>query len=130
READRRKDEFLAILSHELRNPLMPIRTSLYILERCEPDSENARRAREMMTRQVQHLARIIDDLLDVTRISRGKMELRREPLVLQDVAARAVEDHLAAAEHAGLTLTSDLAPAPLRIDGDPTRLAQVIGNL
>jgi len=130
READRRKDEFLAILSHELRNPLMPIRTSLYILERGEPGSDNVRRAMATMTRQVQHLARLIDDLLDVTRITRGKMELRREPLVLQEVAARAVEDHAAAAEAAGLTLSSDLALEPLRIDGDPTRLAQVIGNL
>jgi len=129
-EADRRKDEFLAILSHELRNPLMPIRTSLYLLERGEAGSDTVRRAMATMTRQVQHLARLIDDLLDVTRITRGKMDLRREPMVLQEVAARAVEDHAAAAEGAGLTLTSELAPAPLRIDGDATRLAQVIGNL
>ena len=82
------------MLSHELRNPLAPIRNSLYILDRAAPGGEQARRAQAVIDRQVGHLTRLVDDLLDVTRISRGKIQLQREPLDLADLVRRAVEDH------------------------------------
>ena len=94
READRQKDQFLAVLSHELRNPLAPIRNSLYILERAAPGGEQARRAQAMIDRQIGHLTWLIDDLLDVTRIARGKIQLQRERLDLNELAQRTVEDH------------------------------------
>ncbi|MBI5549259.1 MAG: PAS domain-containing protein, partial [Deltaproteobacteria bacterium] len=89
READHRKDQFLAMLSHELRNPLAPIRNGLYILERASPSGEQARRAREVINRQVTHLARLVDDLLDVTRIARSKIRLQRSRLDLVDLVHR-----------------------------------------
>ena len=88
READRRKNEFLGVLSHELRNPLTPIRNSLYILERAAPGGEQARRAHAVIDRQVEHLTRLVDDLLDVTRITRGKIRLQRARLDLVDAGA------------------------------------------
>ena len=92
READRRKDEFLATLAHELRNPLAPIRNSLQILKMPRVDAATVERSRDMMERQVQHLVRLVDDLLDVSRVMRGKIELRRERVELATVVARAVE--------------------------------------
>ena len=94
READQRKSDFLAVLSHELRNPLAPVRNSLYVLERVAPGSDQARHAQKVITRQVAHLAQIVDDLLDMTRISRGKVQLRLETVDLGDVLRRTVEDH------------------------------------
>ena len=91
-EADRRKDEFLATLAHELRNPLAPIRNSLQILKMPRVDAATAQQTREMMERQVHHLVRLVDDLLDVSRVMRGKIELRRESVELATVVARAVE--------------------------------------
>src|SRR6202040_1453039 len=91
-EADRRKDEFLAMLAHELRNPLAPIRTSLQILKMPRVDAGTVERSREMMERQVHHLVRLVDDLLDVSRVMRGKIELRKERVELSTVVARAVE--------------------------------------
>jgi signal transduction histidine kinase len=88
READSRKNEFLAMLSHELRNPLAPIKNSLYILERAEPGGPQVRRAYEVIGRQVLHMSRLIDDLLDVTRISRGKIRLQKERLDLCEPSA------------------------------------------
>jgi PAS domain S-box-containing protein len=88
RDADRRKDEFLGMLSHELRNPLAPIRNALYILDHVEPGGAQARRAREVANRQVEHLTRLVDDLLDVTRIARGKIDLRRTDVDLASGAA------------------------------------------
>ena len=93
-EADRRKNEFLAVLSHELRNPLAPIRNSLYILDRATPGSEQAHRAQMIIDRQVGHLSRLVDDLLDLTRISRSKIRLECRPLELNDLVRRTVEDH------------------------------------
>lgn len=127
-EADRRRSEFLGVLSHELRNPLTPIRNSLYILERASPGSDQARRALTVIDRQVGHLARLVDDLLDVTRIARGKIRLLRTRLDLVDVVRRTLEDHHSLLE--GLEVEVDLPKEAVWIDGDPTRMAQVVGNL
>ncbi|MBI5499930.1 MAG: GAF domain-containing protein [Deltaproteobacteria bacterium] len=94
RKADRQKDRFLAMLSHELRNPLAPIRNSLYVLDRAAPGGDQARRAHAVIDRQVGHLTRLVDDLLDVTRISSGKIRLQHELLDLRALLRRAVEDH------------------------------------
>ncbi len=128
REEDRRKDEFLGVLSHELRNPLTPIRNSLYILERATPGGEQARRARDVIDRQVAHLAQLVDDLLDVTRISRGKIRLQRRRLDLVELVRRAVEDHRTLLAEREVAV--DIPGEPVWVDGDPTRLAQAIGNL
>jgi two-component system CheB/CheR fusion protein len=127
READRRKNEFLALLSHELRNPLTPIRNSLYILDRVAP-GDQSRRAKSVIDRQVAHLARLVDDLLDITRITRGKIRLQRGRLDLADGVRRALEDHRSLLE--GHRVSVELPDEAVWVDGDPTRLAQVIGNL
>jgi two-component system CheB/CheR fusion protein len=129
-EADRRKNEFLAILSHELRNPLAPIRNSIYILEHAAPGGEQAQRARQVIDRQAQHMARLIDDLLDVTRVSRGKIALQRERVDLAAIARGTAEDHRASFARSGIDLEVEDAGRPLWVEGDRTRLAQVIGNL
>ncbi len=130
RQEDRRKSEFLAVLSHELRNPLAPIRNSIYILDRAPPGSGPAARAREIIRNQTNHLARLVDDLLDVTRISRGKIELRRERLDARDVVQRTTEDHRTLFEQREIRLTIVLPPGPVWIDADATRIAQALGNL
>jgi chemotaxis methyl-accepting protein methylase/CheY-like chemotaxis protein len=130
READRRKDEFLAMLSHELRNPLAPIRNSLFILERAPFGGEQARRAEEVIKRQVAQLTRIVDDLLDVTRVSRGKLQVKRQHLELGELVRRTVEDHRMIIADAGLELEVRTGERALWVDGDPARLAQAIGNL
>ncbi len=130
RDADRRKDEFLGMLSHELRNPLAPIRNSLYILGRTEPNGEQACRAREVAGRQVAHITRLVDDLLDVTRIARGKIEVRRADFDLAALAMRTAEDYRAMMSDRMLTLDVDVPAAPVIVNGDETRLAQVLGNL
>ncbi|HEY6006395.1 MAG TPA: chemotaxis protein CheB, partial [Anaeromyxobacter sp.] len=117
--SDRSKNEFLAMLSHELRNPLAPIRNSLHVLERAPPGGEQARRAQTVIDRQVVHLTRLVDDLLDVTRISRGKIQLRRERLDLCEVVRRAVEDHRWSFMQSELETRVALPPGPLWIDGD-----------
>jgi PAS domain S-box-containing protein len=127
-EADRRKNEFLGLLSHELRNPLTPIRNSIYILGKAEPGGPQARRALAVIDRQVSHLAKLVDDLLDVTRISRGKIRLERARLDLVEVVRRSVEDHRAFLEHHEVVL--ELPNDPISVEGDPTRLGQLIGNL
>lgn len=129
-EAHRRKDEFLEMLSHELRNPLAPILTSLYVLDRVEPGGQQAQRAREVINRQVMHLSRLVDDLLDVTRIARGKVELRRTKLDLAALVRRAAQDYYALARERGLDLVVEAGEVELVIDADETRLAQVFGNL
>ena len=129
-EADRRKDEFLAVLSHELRNPLAPIRTSIAILERVEPRSEQATRAREVISRQVDHLTQLVDDLLDVTRIARGKVQVRRVAVDLAEILRRTVEDHAGLLERERIAFDGRTPDAPVWVVGDPTRLAQVLGNL
>jgi PAS domain S-box-containing protein len=130
REMDRRKNEFLAMLSHELRNPLAPIRSALYVLEHGAPGGEQARSAQAVIGRQVAHLSHIVDDLLDVTRVSRNKIELRRERLDLNDVAAGAVEDYRSLFTDNGITLDVRLAPTSAWVNADRTRMAQVVGNL
>jgi PAS domain S-box-containing protein len=130
RESDRRKNEFLALLSHELRNPLAPICNSLYVLERANPGSDQARRAEAIIRRQTAQLTRLIDDLLDITRVSRDKVQLRCCSIDLNAVVGHAVEDHRSLFEDKGITLETTLAAEPLSIDGDEVRLAQVVGNL
>jgi PAS domain S-box-containing protein len=129
-ETDRRKNQFLAMLSHELRNPLAPIRNGLYVLDRAAPGGEQARRAQAVIVRQVGHLTHLVDDLLDVTRISSGKIQLEREPLDLGDLVRHAVEDHRPAFVTRGLELELAIPAGAVRIDGDRTRVAQVIDNL
>jgi PAS domain S-box-containing protein len=130
KEADRRKDEFLAMLAHELRNPLAPVSNALQILKLPGVDPAAAERARGMMERQVEHLVRLVDDLLDLSRIMRGKIELRRGPVELSAVVARAVETAQPVVEAEGHRLAVALPAAPLWLDGDLVRLAQVVGNL
>ncbi len=128
--ADQHKNEFIAALSHELRNPLAPIRNSLFVLDRVAPDSEQAKRAREIIGRQTEQMARLVDDLLDVTRISHNKIQLQHAPLDLNDLVARAVDDHLFLFEEKGILVEVILAAEPLPIRGDHARLAQIVGNL
>jgi PAS domain S-box-containing protein len=129
-EADRRKDAFIATLAHELRNPLAPIRTGLEILRRAGELPPPAARTRDMMERQLTHMVRLVDDLLDVSRINRDKLELRLAPVTLQEVVEHAMEASRPAAEAAGHGLTVTLPQAPVRLNGDLTRLAQVVSNL
>jgi PAS domain S-box-containing protein len=129
-DVDRRKDEFLGMLSHELRNPLGPIRNSIYILDRADPASEQARRARAVIERQSVQLTRLVDDLLDVTRIARGKIELRRGRVDLAKLVRRAGEDHGGLMRERGLELRLEVPPGPMWVDGDAVRLAQIVGNL
>jgi len=128
-DADRRKDEFLATLAHELRNPLAPLRHGLDVL-RKNPDRQDAGDIREMMDRQLVHLVRLIDDLLDVSRVSQGKIELRRQRIQAADVIRSAVESSQPLIESAAHTLILDLPPAPIWLEADLMRLAQVIANL
>ncbi|WP_242394390.1 PAS domain-containing hybrid sensor histidine kinase/response regulator [Anaeromyxobacter oryzisoli] len=130
READRRKTEFLGVLSHELRNPLAPIRNGIHVLERAPSDSRQAVRAREVLRRQTDHLARLVDDLLDVTRISRGKIRLHCAPMDLREVVRRTCEDLRSLFEQSGIELRVDLAAGPIQVDADAARIAQIVGNL
>ncbi len=130
RETDRRKDEFLATLAHELRNPLAPIHNALQILKMPRLDAETVERSREMMDRQVHHLVRLVDDLLDVSRVMRGKIELRRERVELATVVARAVETVRPLVDAQGHQLSVHFPSESLPLDADPVRLVQVVGNL
>jgi PAS domain S-box-containing protein len=129
-EADRRKNEFLGMLSHELRNPLAPIRNSVYIMQRVDPTGDQAARARAVIERQTEHLARLVDDLLDVTRIVRGKIELRREHVDLCEVVRRTAEDHRSVIERNDVKFQVEVPNEKVWAEADATRLAQVIGNL
>jgi len=130
READRAKDEFLAVLSHELRNPLAPVRNSLAILQRTSLDGEQARRALAVIDRQTAQLSHLVDELLDVTRVTRNKVVLQKTSLGLSELVHRTVEDHRSLFEAKSIVLEAPPGPPDLRVDGDPARLAQVIGNL
>ena len=130
REAGRRKDEFLALLAHELRNPLAPLRNGLQVMRLAGDDANAVARARAMMERQLAHMVRLIDDLLDVSRIGRHKMELRRARVGLADVVDNAVETARPVIEAAGHNLCVSLPPEPVLLDADLTRLAQVLSNL
>jgi signal transduction histidine kinase/ActR/RegA family two-component response regulator len=129
READRRKDEFLATLAHELRNPLAPIQTGLDFL--CLPHDEQAeKRALAVMQRQLRHMVRMIDDLLDVSRITQGKLELKRSWVTLGDVLDAAVEASRPLIERHEHTLRKHITEPSLSFEADPTRIAQVVSNL
>ena len=128
RETDRRKDEFLATLAHELRNPLAPIRNALRLLR--SGDARAAGDAMQIMQRQLRQMVRLIDDLLDVSRITRGKLEMRKQRVRLQDVLEDAIETVRPALDEAGQGLKLDMPAVPLWIEADPERLAQVFSNL
>jgi signal transduction histidine kinase len=130
KEADQRKDEFLAMLAHELRNPLTPIRNAAQIVQRSEATDEAVRHACEMMERQVNQMARLIDDLLDISRINRGKIELRRERVELGPVIKHAVEAVRPLTQERQQELILKLPPEAIYLDADSTRLAQIVGNL
>jgi PAS domain S-box-containing protein len=130
RDADRRKNEFLGVLSHELRNPLAPVRNALWLLDQVDPGGERAARAKEIINRQVAHLSRLVDDLLDVTRITRGKIHLQKARIDLLEVVRRTMDDHQALFSARLVALTARLAHLPIWIDADPTRVSQAIGNL
>ena len=130
READRRKDEFVAVLAHELRNPLAPIRNSLHILKLSEDNGAGTGRIREMMERQVNHMVRLVDDLLEVSRITSGKIELRKERVRLDAVVRSAIETSLPLINVSRHKLSTELPEEPLTLEGDPVRLAQVLANL
>jgi signal transduction histidine kinase/CheY-like chemotaxis protein len=129
-EVDRRKDEFIATLAHELRNPLAPILSSIQLLQLQGEKEVSRQRAKDIIERQVQHRARLIDDLLDISRITLGKLSMRRERVELRAVVDQALElarPHIVALEH---RLSCALPEQPVRLIGDGTRLAQVLANL
>jgi two-component system CheB/CheR fusion protein len=130
READRRKDEFLAMLAHELRNPLAPIRNSLHILRLLIRNDPTADSAGEMMERQVGHMVRLVDDLMEVSRITRGSIELRKERLEVAAIVRSAVETSRPVIDDARHQLVIAVPSGPLTLEGDPVRLTQVIANL
>ena len=129
-EADRHKDEFLALLAHELRGPLAPLRNGLDLIERAAGSEEVRRRACALMDRQLEQMARLVNDLLDASRIARGKIELRRAPIELGAALREVVEVERPVAEAAGLALETNMAAEPLVVDADPMRLTQVFRNL
>jgi signal transduction histidine kinase/integral membrane sensor domain MASE1 len=124
------KDEFLAILGHELRNPLAPLRNAAEILAVRAADDPAIARIQQIIERQVRHMVRLVDDLLDVSRITRGRVELRRERVAMADVVARAAEAARPLMEERGHELSADLPTEPVTVDGDPVRLEQALGNL
>jgi PAS domain S-box-containing protein len=130
READTRKDEFLATLSHELRNPLAPLRSSLEIVKRLASVPPSAAAALEIMDRQLSHLVRLVDDLLEVSRITRGEVELRREHVRLDAAIHSAIETSEPVVRAGNHRLIVSLPDEPLLLDADPVRLAQIFGNL
>ena len=130
READRRKDEFLATLAHELRNPLAPISSAADLLRLTRVDEAGQRRIGEMIGRQTRHMTGMVDDLLDVARVTRGQVTLEREPVGMQDVVSEAVEQVAPQIAAKGHRLASQLPPRPLLVMGDRKRLVQVVANL
>jgi signal transduction histidine kinase len=130
RQADQRKNEFLAILAHELRNPLAPLRNGLHILKLRSDADPTVSQTVSMMDRQMTHLVRLVDDLLDVSRITRGKLELRQRKILLTEVLGHAVESARAFIESHRHELTVEIRAQDLLVDGDPDRLAQVFSNL
>jgi len=129
-EADARKNHFLGVLAHELRNPMAPIMNSLVLLKRAPSGSEAANRALVVIERQTKQLVRLIDDLLDITRISEGKIRIQREPVDLAAMVRACADDQQQSYAEQGLTLEVAVPDEPLWVDGDPTRIYQVIGNL
>ena len=130
RRAGEAKDQFLALLGHELRNPLAPIRNALEILRGGRTDPSLATQMHEMMERQTAHMVRLVDDLLDVSRITRGRIDLRREPVDLATAARRAVDAVRPLLDERGHRLRLSLPTEPVAIEADPTRLEQILANL
>ena len=130
READRRKDAFLATLAHELRNPLAPIRNGLYLLRQVRENAAEFDDTRRMMETQLRHMVRLLDDLLDISRIARNKIQLRKERVELAWVVNDAVEATRPLIDERGHQLSVELPPEPVCLDADPVRLAQVLSNL
>ena len=130
RESDRRKDEFLATLSHELRNPLAPMLNALEILGRGDDDRNFTEQARGMMERQLSQLVRLVDDLLDISRITSGKLQLRKQRVELADVLDMAIETARPRIEASAHEVTIAMPPEPVYVEADPTRLAQAFTNL
>ncbi|MEX1032758.1 MAG: ATP-binding protein [Cellvibrionaceae bacterium] len=130
RQADKYKDEFLAILAHELRNPLAPVQTGLEVLRLTQGMPAAAQSPLAMMERQMAHLVRLVDDLLDISRISRGKVNLHLEKADVADIIRKAVETTTCYLYAGTRTVSIELPPEPLMVRGDPVRLAQILGNL
>ncbi len=130
READRRKDEFLATLAHELRNPLAPLRNGLQVLKIAGNNTQLLEQARGMMDRQLGQMIRLIDDLLDLSRISRGKIELRKDRIELAKVVQQAIETSRPLIEEFGHSFTTVVGASSIVVDADLTRLSQVFANL
>jgi PAS domain S-box-containing protein len=130
RESDRRKDEFIAVLAHELRNPLVPIRNGIQLLKGASIRPELIESVRPMMERQIGHMVRLIDDLLDVARIAAGKIELKRERVALSTIVAEAVDANRSAIDGEGLDLKVELPSADVMLTVDPVRIAQVVSNV
>jgi len=128
--ADRRKDQFLAMLAHELRNPLAPIRNAVELMRQVETMDPSFQPSREMVERQVKNLARLVDDLLDVSRITQGSIRLRKEVVDLKTILERAVDTTRPLIESRAHELILDLPREPIRLEADPTRLEQVVANL
>ncbi|MDX2094285.1 MAG: PAS domain S-box protein [Kofleriaceae bacterium] len=128
-EAHRRKDEFIAILAHELRNPLAPVRSAVELMRMEQLSDPRLQRARDVIDRQVTHMARLIDDLLDVSRIARGKLALQKQRCDLASITRQTADDYRPNLEAAGLQLIVS-GTSPAWVDGDPVRLAQMVGNL
>jgi PAS domain S-box-containing protein len=129
-EAMRRKDEFLAMLGHELRNPLAPICNAAYVLKKIGSQDPRAQRAQEMIERQATHLSRLVDDLLDVSRIARGKVLLKKERVDWAQIVRSTTEDHRKEIEQRDLALEMSLPDGPVWVLGDTTRLSQVVANV
>jgi signal transduction histidine kinase len=130
KDADRRKDEFIAILAHELRNPLAPISNALAIMREAEDDRDVCRTTRTTVERQVGHMVRLVDDLLEASRISQGKIKLRKEAVALSDVVQQAIEVARPLLEHNRQQFHLTASPKPISLAADATRLTQVVGNL
>jgi signal transduction histidine kinase/ActR/RegA family two-component response regulator len=130
READRRKDEFLAMLAHELRNPLAPIRNAVEILRARSAEHPDLRWVNDVVDRQVRHMARLVDDLLDVSRITNGKIELRRQRVSLAAAIEAAVEASRPGIERGRHPLAVAVTPGPIEVDADLVRLSQIVSNL
>lgn len=129
-EADRRKDEFIAMLAHELRNPLAPVRTGLELIRVSGNSPDAVDRVRVVMERQISHMVRLIDDLLDVSRITSGKIQLQREPAQLSTLLASAIDAHRDAIAEKQIQLSIDLPGEPWVLEVDPTRFVQIISNV
>ena len=130
RDADQRKDDFLAMLAHELRNPLAPVRNAVEILRLPGVTPVQIAQTREIISRQVTHMVRLVDDLLDVARIARGKIQLRIERCDLSSLVRQTAEDYRQTLTDAGVTLKLSISDSPMWVSGDPIRIAQIFGNL